>query len=136
MFRKDYTNFRDVPFEALHFTEWLDRQDLKLKPYEKKVTYHDPCHIGRHLGVYEAPRNIINKIPGAEFVEMSATENTARCCGGGGGVRAGFPEVSKEVASKRVKQAEIAEVLLTTCPFCVNNLIMGKIDVNFEPIIR
>lgn len=136
MFRKDYKKFGGIEFEALHFTEWLQNQDIKLKPYEKKITYHDPCHIGRHLGMYEAPRKVIEMIPGAEFVEMKNTKETSRCCGGGGGVRAGYPDVSRDIAAKRVEMAGIAEVLLTTCPFCVNNLKMGGEHIDSDVEVR
>ena len=98
----------------------------KLKEYPKTITYHDPCHLGRHSNEYDAPRKIINMIPNAKFVEMEETKDTARCCGGGGGLRAQFPDISKRIAQKRVKGAEFADLLLTSCPFCVNNLKLGK----------
>lgn len=126
MFRKEYKKIRDFNFEALHFTEWLARQKFDLKPYPKKVTYHDPCHIGRHIGIYEAPREIINRIPEIQFQEMDLKENQARCCGGGGGVRSAYPEVAQNIAADRVKQADFAEVLLNTCPFCLNTLSFGN----------
>ncbi|WP_440951549.1 (Fe-S)-binding protein [Methanococcoides sp. FTZ1] len=125
MFRKEYPRFKDLPFKSMHFVEWLSEQELDLKPFNRTVTYHDPCHIGRHLGIYDAPRELINMISGIEFVEMEDSRESASCCGGGGGVRSQFPEISQQIASKRVKQAEIADVLLTTCPFCVNNLTLG-----------
>jgi Fe-S oxidoreductase len=136
MFRKEYKNFRNFNFEALHFTEWLADQEFNLKAYPKKVTYHDPCHIGRHVGIYEAPRKLINRIPEAQFQEMDHKENLAKCCGGGGGVRSAFPEVSQDIAANRVKEAEFAEVLLNTCPFCLNTLKFGneKLDQNIEII--
>jgi Fe-S oxidoreductase len=136
MFRKEYKKFRDFNFEPLHFTEWLADQEFKLKPYPKKVTYHDPCHIGRHIGIYDAPRKLIERIPEIKFQEMDNNKDTANCCGGGGGVRSAFPEVSQNIAAKRVKQAEFAEVLLNTCPFCLNTLKFGneKIGQDIEII--
>jgi Fe-S oxidoreductase len=135
MFRKEYPRFKDMPFKAMHFVEWLSEQELDLKAFNRKVTYHDPCHIGRHLGIYDAPRNLINMIPGIEFVEMEDSRESSRCCGGGGGVRSQFPAISQQIAAKRVGQAEIADVLLTTCPFCVNNLTLG-LDENSTLEIR
>jgi Fe-S oxidoreductase len=126
MFRKEYKKFRDFNFEPLHFTEWLVDQRFSLKPYPKTVTYHDPCHIGRHIGIYEAPRKLIQRIPEIKFQEMEYKENQARCCGGGGGVRSAYPEVAQNIAANRVKQAEFAEVLLNTCPFCLNTLKFGN----------
>jgi Fe-S oxidoreductase len=136
MFRKEYKKFRDFNFEPLHFTEWLANQEFSMKPYHKKVTYHDPCHIGRHVGIYEAPRKLIQRIPEIEFSEMEYKENQAKCCGGGGGVRSAYPEVAQNIAANRVKQAEFAEVLLNTCPFCLNTLNYGneKLKQNIEII--
>jgi Fe-S oxidoreductase len=132
MFRKEYKQIRDFDFEPLHFTEWLVGQDFKLKPYPKKVTYHDPCHIGRHIGLYDAPRELIQKIPEIEFQEMEYNQNQAKCCGGGGGVRSAFPEVSQDIAESRLKQAEFAEVLLNTCPFCLNTFKFGNEKANVD----
>jgi len=126
MFKEEYPKFADVNFEVLHVVEYLARQDLNLKPYPKKITYHDPCHLGRHVGVYDAPRELIKKIPEAEFEEMPANRERANCCGGGGGLRSGFPDVSASIAGRRVNEAKFADELLTACPFCVNNL---KIEV-------
>jgi Fe-S oxidoreductase len=126
MFKNHYPEFRELKFKPMHITEFLADRELPLKEYPKTVTYHDPCHLGRHSEEYEAPRKIIEKIPGAKFVEMEHTKDTARCCGGGGGLRAGFPEISQRVAGRRIDEAEFADVLLTSCPFCVNNLTVGK----------
>ena len=138
MFRKEYPLVKKFDFKAMHFAEWLASQDLtpKLRPLKKIVTYHDPCHIGRHLGIYDAPRELIKKIPGVTFKEMSTKKEAALCCGGGGGVRAAFPDLSKRIAAKRVKQAEFADLLITTCPFCVNNLKMGKDDIGSKVEIK
>jgi len=136
MFRKEYPEFRKFDFKVMHFTEWLADQDLKLSPLPKKATYHDPCHIGRHLGLYDAPRQLIAKIPEAEFIEMEFTKEQAHCCGGGGGVRAGFPDISKAISARRVKEAEFADLLLTTCPFCVNNLKFGNEDAGVDIEVR
>jgi Fe-S oxidoreductase len=92
---------------------------LKIKGKNVKVTFHDPCHLGRYSGVYEEPRKIIGK-SGAEIVEMEMSREQALCCGGGGGVRANYPELAKEMAKERIKQAEKtkAEILVTSCPLC------------------
>jgi Fe-S oxidoreductase len=140
MFRKEYKKIRDFNFEPLHFTEWLVDQEFTLKSYPKKVTYHDPCHIGRHIGIYEAPRKLINRIPEIQFQEMDYKEDQAKCCGGGGGVRSAFPEVAQDIAGNRIKQAEFAEVLLNTCPFCLNTLKFGneksKVDIEIIDLLQ
>jgi Fe-S oxidoreductase len=126
MFKNHYPDFRELKFKPLHITEYLADQELPLKEYPKTLTYHDPCHLGRHAKVYDAPREIIKKIPKATFKEMDLIRDQAVCCGGGGGLRAGFGDMSKRIAGRRVESADFADVLLTPCPFCVNNLLVGK----------
>ena len=128
MFKIEYPKYVDVPFEVLHITEFLAKQDLKLKPMSGVATYHDPCHLGRHCGVYEPPREVIAKIPGLEFREMDFNRKTSHCCGGGGGVRSAYPEESMDIAGTRLDEASFADVIITTCPFCVNNLDAAKGD--------
>ena len=127
MFKEEYPKFVDVPFRVLHMTEFLAEQELKLKPMKSVVTYHDPCHLGRHSGVYDAPRKVIAKIPEVTFKEMEFNRNLSHCCGGGGGVRSAYPEESKRIASTRVDEAMAtgASTIITTCPFCVSNLVLG-----------
>ena len=126
MFKEEYLRHVDVPFKVLHVAEYLASKDLKPSKLEKKITYHDPCHLGRHTKVYKAPREVLAKIPGAQFKEMPRNAETSRCCGGGGGVRSAYPELSGQIAEKRVEEAKFADVMVTTCPFCVNNLKVGK----------
>ena len=128
MFKVEYPKYVDVPFEVLHITEYLAKKDLKLKPMSGVATYHDPCHLGRHCGVYDAPREVIAKIPGLEFREMEYSGKTSHCCGGGGGVRSAYPEASMDIASTRLDEASFADMIITTCPFCVNNLDAAKGD--------
>jgi Fe-S oxidoreductase len=124
-FKKDYGETLD-DIEILHSAEFLNdiitKKDIKLKDLGIKTTYHDPCHIGRHMGIYEAPRDLLNKI--SNLTEMKTNRNGAMCCGAGGGVKKGFPELSMEMAINRVKEAEEtgAEYLVSTCPFCWRNL--------------
>lgn len=132
MFKEEYPKYVEVPFKVLHISEYLDSKDLKLSSFDKKVTYHDPCHLGRHAGVYKSPRNVISKIPGVDFKEMSRNSATSRCCGGGGGVRSAYPELSSQISAGRVKEASFADVLITSCPFCVNNLNVGKEQIKAD----
>ena len=124
-FKKDYGE-RLEGIEILHSVEFLNEiiteKDIKLKNLGIKTTYHDPCHIGRHMGIYEAPRDLLGKI--SDLTEMKTNRNGAMCCGAGGGVRKGFPELSMDMAKNRVKEAEEtgAEYLVSTCPFCYRNL--------------
>ncbi|MEM2546612.1 MAG: heterodisulfide reductase-related iron-sulfur binding cluster, partial [Candidatus Bathyarchaeia archaeon] len=90
-----------------------------------KVTYHDPCHLGRHSGVYDAPRNVLKSIPGLELIEMQSTRNLAMCCGAGGGLKAAFNNLAIQIGVERVKAAKAvgAETLTSACPFCKHNLV-------------
>jgi len=123
MFKIEYPKHVEVPFEVLHITEFLARQNLKLTGLgDVTVTYHDPCHLGRHCGVYDAPREVIAKFPGVDFKEMQYSRNLSHCCGGGGGVRSAYPEISAKIADTRIEEASFADIIITTCPFCVANL--------------
>jgi len=125
--RQDYGDFSNE-IGVLHSTELLAELvrtgKLRFKNLHAKVTYHDPCHLGRHAGVYGAPRELICAIPGVELVEMKSNRERARCCGGGAGVKTAYPDVSKKVAARRLREAEAtgAEMLITTCPFCIQTL--------------
>lgn len=120
----------DLPFEVLHIAQFLKRliKEGKVKFKKnigKKATYHDPCHLGRHLNVYEAPRDVIKAIPSLDFIEMAKIRAEARCCGAGGGVRSAFTNLSVRVARDKLLLDTIptgAEVVVTACPFCVYNL--------------
>ena len=116
-------------FEVLHTTELLERllknNELKFqKELKMRVTYHDPCHLGRHAGVYEAPRNVLKAIPGIEIVEMPRNRENAWCCGSGGGVKSGYSDWAVEIAGERVKEADKLGVgaIVSACPFCVRNI--------------
>lgn len=87
------------------------------------ATYHDPCHLGRGLGIYDQPREII-KNAGYELKEMDLTKEKSFCCGGGGGVKSNYTELSNKIAEDRVAQAKKtgAKKLITACPMCYANL--------------
>ena len=89
-----------------------------------RVTYHDPCHLGRHCGVFDAPRELIDMQKGVTLSEMARTRENSWCCGAGGGVRSAFPDWALETSCTRIDEAERTEsgYLVTTCPFCLQNL--------------
>jgi len=139
MFREEYPKHVKVDFETEHLVQYLAKKDLRMKALPKRVTYHDPCHMGRHLKIYDEPRKVISMIPEVKFVEFAETRDSARCCGGGGGVRAADPKAAQRIASRRVRSAsEIADIIATACPFCVSNLRLGneliKVDVEIKDI--
>ena len=114
--------------QLLHSTEYLlqaiEKNKLKFRPEPIKITYHDPCHLGRHADVFDEPRRVLAAVPGLKLIEMKNSRELSRCCGGGAGVKTAYPEVSRKAALKRVGEAERtgASVLVTTCPFCVQTL--------------
>ena len=120
-----------MKFEVKHVTEYLDQliKEGKLKLTEKvplKVTYHDPCHLGRHMGedgVYDAPRDVLKAVPGLELVEMPRSRENSWCCGAGGGVSQSDPDYSLWTANERLKEAleTGATAIVTACPWCEKN---------------
>ncbi len=90
----------------------------------QQVSYHDPCHLGRHMKVYDPPRKVIQSIPGVTLVEMPHNRNNAWCCGAGGGLKSQFPQLSADIGRTRINEflSTSASSLITTCPFCISNL--------------
>jgi len=117
----------DHNIEILHLPEFiedkLNNNEIKFnKSLNMKITYHDPCHIGRHMGIYEPPREVLRNIPGIELIEMPRNRQNAWCCGSGGGVRSAFKDLSSFAANERIEEAKetTAEALVSCCPFCLN----------------
>lgn len=113
------------PFKVIHITELLlDLLNEGKIPFQeqikKRVTYHDPCRLGREAGIFEPPREILRRIPGIELVEMRRNRENAWCCGGGGVVNLVYPKLSIKIAKDRVQEAieTGAETLITCCPLC------------------
>jgi len=125
----------DHGIEIVHLPEFLlngnGRELINFKnEINIKLSYHDPCHLGRHMGMYETPRELLKKIPGIELVEMDRNRENAWCCGSGGGVRSAFKELSEFAAMERLKEAKNtgAEALVSSCPFCMNQFKSNNKD--------
>jgi len=126
-FKNEYPEFM-VDFEVVHITQYLfelineGRLELK-KEYGKKVTYHDPCYLGRHNDIYDEPREVLKKISGLELDEMADSREDSLCCGGGGGRIWMETPKGERFSDLRLEQAiEVgAEVLVTACPYCITN---------------
>jgi Fe-S oxidoreductase len=135
-FKNEYPDFK-VNFEVIHLSQYLFQlvQEGKLeftKAYGKKVTYHDPCYLGRHNGIFEEPRGILKKVPGLELNEMPEARIDSLCCGGGGG-RVWMETVKGERFSDlRIEQAMGvgAEVLVTSCPYCITMFEDSRLTLN------
>lgn len=135
-FKEEYQRLNEKEgseYKVLHATELLDQLTEKGKiafstKKHIRVTHHDPCHLGRYGGVYESPRRLIDKIKGAELVEMKTNRSYAHCCGAGGGVRSTHPALASQVSRQRISEAlEVnSALLLTACPFCKTNLTDGS----------
>jgi heterodisulfide reductase subunit D len=135
-FTNDYPNRfgLSVPFETLHFSQFaadlIQRESIRLtKPVDLKLTYHDPCYLGR-MGekIYREPREVLASIPGLKMEEMEHNRDKATCCGGGGLVRAYLPILSSAVAQEKVEfQTHPTGVsgVVSSCPFCYFNLKEG-----------
>lgn len=120
-FLVDYKRFGgNVPFQVLHISHYVDRlikeKRLKFsKPMKRKLAYHDPCHLGRNAGAYDAPRAALKFVPGLEIVEFAHNRGETKCCGEDLGFRAAFPREAQSLAAKRLQEAKEsgAEAIVT-----------------------
>ena len=126
-FKNEYPEF-SVHFEVIHISEYLSELFAtgRLKPvrdYGQKITYHDPCYLGRHNKIFDAPRDVLKRIPGSEFVEMQDHHENSLCCGGGGGRIWMETPKAERFSDIRLKQAVDvgAQVMVTACPYCITN---------------
>jgi Fe-S oxidoreductase len=135
-FKNEYPEFM-VKFEVIHISQYLfeliheGRLELN-KEYGKKFTYHDPCYLGRHNGIYEEPREVLKKIPGLELIEMPESREDSLCCGGGGGRIWMETPKGERFSDLRLEQAiDVgAEVLVTSCPYCIANFEDSRLTLD------
>ena len=125
--KPQYGELREKGIRVLHVSQYLNRMDFGVTT-DKRVTYHDPCDLGRHCDIYDEPRETIRKIA-PNFIEMRHHRADALCCGAGGGVRGAFAKNSIAMARRRLAEAEEvdADVVLTECNSCVHNLANAKL---------
>jgi Fe-S oxidoreductase len=135
-FKNEYAQFR-VNFEVVHVSQFLFQlvKEGRLemgKEYRKRVTYHDPCYLGRHNGIYEEPREVLKKVPGLELSEMPESRTDSLCCGGGGGRVWMETQKGERFCDLRIGQAmEVgAEVLVTACPYCITMLEDSRLTMD------
>ena len=126
-FKNEYREFK-VNFEVIHITEFLHQLisegRLKLtKEVARTVTYHDPCYLGRHNGVYDEPRAALKSVPGLQLNEMAESRKNSMCCGGGGGRIWMETPKGERFSDLRLEQAVStgAGVMVTACPYCTTN---------------
>jgi heterodisulfide reductase subunit D len=128
--------FRTMPF-SVFMRDLIREKKIRFSSRKPvRVLYHDPCHGGRHLmhvlgrdWVFEAPREILQAVPGLELVEFPENRELGVCCGAGGGVKTGHPDLSQTIAGEKIDSVRRirADILATTCPFCRRNLNDARI---------
>jgi len=115
-----YKKYFDFNVDVCHISEFIAENltELTFARWEKVVTYHDPCRLGRGMGVYDAPRRVLNSIPGVKLVEMENTKNLSLCCGTSCWTNCN--KYSKLMQVNRIKEATVtgAEIMVTTCWEC------------------
>jgi heterodisulfide reductase subunit D len=115
--------------EIFHSTQFIkkliDEGKVSFKEKKTKVTYHDPCDLGRASGVYEAPREILRAIPGVELVEMKGNREQCICCGGGGNLEMVNPDLSAALAQAKIEEIKAtgADMVITACQQCVRTIL-------------
>jgi heterodisulfide reductase subunit D len=133
-FREDYPRLlgRPLRFRTLHATEFLAERigagALRLQKRSRIVAYHDPCTLGRGLGVFDAPRRAIDAVPGAKRVELRRAREASFCCGSGAFSRLGFEPMSVENEQARWAEAAAtgADLVVSACPACQIALLDAK----------
>ena len=135
-FKNEYPEFM-VNFEVVHISQYLfeliNEGRLKLtKEYRKKITYHDPCYLGRHNDIYDEPREILEKVSGLDLDEMPDSRKDSLCCGGGGGRIWMETPKGERFSDLRLAQAigVGAKVLVTSCPYCIANFEDSRLTLN------
>lgn len=134
-FRNDYPRYvGPLPFETIHLTELLVEHlgEIGLGEVAETVTYHDPCRLGRYMGIYDEPRALIQAVPGVKLVEMCKNRANALCCGSAGWVNCG--RCAKGIQMTRLRQAQAtgAQRMITACPKCRIHLSCALKDVGDE----
>jgi len=119
----------ETDFHLFHATQYLLKMikegKIQFKEEKIKVTYHDPCDLGRASGVYQAPRDILQAMPGVESIEMADNREHCKCCGGGGNLEMVDPELSAALAKEKIKQIQAtgADWVVTACQQCIRTIM-------------
>ncbi|MBN2187056.1 MAG: (Fe-S)-binding protein [Dehalococcoidia bacterium] len=135
-FKNEYPEFR-ANFEVVHISQYLfqliNEGRLKLTgEYRRKITYHDPCYLGRHNGIYDEPREVLKSVHGLDLIEMADSREDSLCCGGGGGRIWMETAKGERFSDLRLDQAlEVhADILATCCPYCIINFEDSKLALD------
>lgn len=141
-FKNEYPEFK-VNFEVVHVSQYLLElmKEGRLQPtreYQKKVTYHDPCYLGRHNGIFDEPRELLRKVPGLELIEMTDSREDSLCCGMGGGRIWMETPKAERFSNIRLEQAlgVGAEELVTACPYCISQFEDTRLSLKESEVIQ
>jgi Fe-S oxidoreductase len=141
-FKNEYPEFM-VHFEVIHIAQYLkeliDSGRLKLTgAYAKKVTYHDPCYLGRHNEIYDEPRDVLEQVAGLSLMELPDSRKDSLCCGGGGGRIWMDTPKNERFSDIRLQQATGigAQVLATACPYCITNFEESRLNLDYGDVIE
>ncbi len=122
----------DIGFKVYHISDFIESQIGKLRPklihrMDMPIVYHDPCELGRLSGVYASPRAVLSSIPGIKLLELPKNRQTARCCGGGGVLKATNPNMALQLAMRKVGDAHAVGggAIVSACPACKLNIMDG-----------
>jgi heterodisulfide reductase subunit D len=133
---KDYKELNEnwdieVEHTVTTILKYLRKKNIRI-PIKEKITYHDPCHLGRHSQMYDEPREILQRL-GYQVIEMRNNKQDSLCCGGGGGLKANNPELANKIAKQRIDQAKKLGInkIITSCPLCFSNLLENS-DIQVE----
>ena len=139
--KQDYTSvFGSLPFEVYHISEFLnaklEEKNIELKVSDQKMTFHDPCRLGRHMGIYEAPRQALSHLKGVELKEMAHHHKRATCCGVTSWMNCS--QVSKQIQGQRLREANKtgAETLVTSCPKCQIHFQCALLDNQLKEEVK
>jgi Fe-S oxidoreductase len=141
-FKNEYPDFM-VHFDVVHINQFVLQliQEGRLTltgELPRTVTYHDPCYLGRHNRIYDEPRDLLRRISGLRLVEMEDNRRFSLCCGGGGGrIWMDTPQ-EERFSDLRLKQARSAgaEILATSCPYCITNFEESRLNLGFEEVLE
>ena len=143
---REYYPYEEFGIEIIHGSQFLmhllQQNRVPLQELDLTVTYHDPCDLGRGARVFDAPRKVIQSIPGVQFVELPNNRENCNCCGGGGNLEMIDPELSAKIAKSKIEEAEGtgAQAIVTSCQQCVRTMTTyvkrNKIPIEVMDIIQ
>jgi heterodisulfide reductase subunit D len=142
----EYYACKEHEIEIAHGSQFLMQLIQKNRvPFQElnlTVTYHDPCDLGRSARVFDAPREVINSIPGIKFVELPRNRENCSCCGGGGNLEMIDAELSTKIAKNKIEAAvsTAAQAIVTSCQQCVRTMTTyvkrNKVPIEVMDIIQ